>query len=235
MASHEGGNGNFLVIVEGPAGSGKSTLAKAISSAALRKGIEAPLIQQSLSSRNPLRSRAIRDSLLNDLGKVAAATLEKGPAIVDRLVISQWVYDQLRTERYERPLHWVETKDVTPDFFHLQVLELCGFLNRHMEMRAHFEHSFYLPEDVLFVFMIPSAEEIWRRRAMTERTFKYKPEQEVDAYWEVFCKMRDGAHPAMHVVGGTHLLEEADKVANFLVDGGEGFRACPQGVELCIR
>lgn len=164
---------SYILIVEGPAGSGKSTIINT-----LKNDLGCAAIQRSLPVRNPGAVDAALTSWRLDLIKVQDAIVApEQVALVDRCMLSQWVYGNIRAgHRRPKPSAssvWMDYRDV---LHHTQVdlenrLQMAG-----LEAPA--------PPQFGFLILLPPLPRLISQRERAGRDFSFDPEKELEFYGE---------------------------------------------------
>jgi hypothetical protein len=169
--------------VEGPAGSGKTTVCKA-----LTKGPgELTYISNSLMGRTLHAVEAPLKSSRNDFFKVSAAAWNPIQSIIiDRLFLSQLVYQSLREPKhFKRGLLYIGGVDYAWDLggwaqhaFSFAQADL--FRRSGKESVIHYDGL-----EIWWLVLLPSVDELNKRRGKTKKAYPWSSQQEIDAYEEV--------------------------------------------------
>lgn len=211
----------LVVIVEGPAGSGKTTLCDM-----LRHRLGAPIVAQSLSIRTPSDLEAPIISAVNDYSKALQVMAdlvmqsERGVpdpiVIVDRLVVSQMVYQLLRESYQEEEFY---------EFGHIPMItnSLLARARFDFQWRRLAEISYDWADwaiKTLFVIVLPTKEQLTQMRYKCRRDFPWSADLEVYWYHQALLELSNTAatvewNPATKVeliLAHDYLIDRAERV-----------------------
>jgi len=175
-----------MIVLEGSAGSGKSTLAARL----VRDGLGELAVMPAIIER-PRAYTGYSGLLLSSVKDYMASLAVVGhqssfPVIVDRWVISNWVYSQIRLRQEGVML----MPSVKVDHLYRSLVSSFRLLRQARE--EIISRSFGIPNEVwddvrpqhiIFVFVMPRPDVIQRYRDQTPtRTFPYDVQEEASLY-----------------------------------------------------
>lgn len=205
-----------LLAIEGVQGSGKSTLGVQLSHWDIASYV--PLI-------SPIKRPKMFDqkdggaglSLMTDIiwfsSAVKTAILEPNPqpTILDRFILSQWVYGTLRgSSGFDYP---DILEGMLSSFSEWGTVITTDILRRNFSLKVQRINSINL----VYLLLLPSTALVNSRRATSLRKFKYKPEQELKLYYETIPVLEKLGIPCILLDGTEKIKEVSEKIdATFL-------------------
>lgn len=202
-----------ILALEGCQGAGKTTLGAELMVAGSVKP-SLPLITELKRPKQFEHSdNGAGLSLVTDLTWFLSAIQKncyaptKTPFLIDRFLISQWVYGQLREKgnrflpikpNYTELL--TQTLDQTDIILHLLTLEYFRRLNIYSKPPVIEQLN------IVYLFLIPSISLLTHRRKMSNRKYAYTPKQEIYMYTTAAEIVENTGRP-LQILKGTENLD----------------------------
>lgn len=168
------------MVLEGPAGSGKSYLGER-----LHEHYKVPLIRGSIGARKVTdQFIAAIASSVNDYTKIvrACATSQKGFCVVDRLILAQMVYGELRSSGYAKVLSESFMFEPIRDLHHLIDMAI-----KELSWRSGFKAE--IPSEVAWLILTPPVAQIKRNRRISSKKYGWEVADELKLYRRLGEKM----------------------------------------------
>ncbi len=206
-----------ILAIEGCQGAGKSTL-----------GVQ--LFQGGIAAHVPLIDNIKRPkmftqddggaglSLMTDImwfsSAVVTAMLHPNPQpiMLDRFILSQWVYGTLRGKS------GFIYKDILERMLTVFTKDLSNIIARELALRSISQHIRVVHQiNLVYLLLLPNALEINRRRATVPYEFTYTAKQELRMYYEAVIVLDTLKIPTIILDGTEKIQDVTEKIdATFL-------------------